>query len=166
MSVPISATITWAVCAPTPGMPRSRFSGSAKGAIASPIRVSNRAIRPSKAPIWSNSAFKRKRWWSVMRPCKARFSSGILPRNCFLASSASVSGSSQPATIAPSMARPETPSTSLATLASLMLASSSTLWMRLTTAARSRISSVRCRVKSRSARIGGGGMKLGESRPY
>ena len=36
-----------------------------------------------------------------------------------------------------SMARPETPRTSVATLASLMLASSSTFWMRLATAARS-----------------------------
>ena len=46
-----------------------------------------------------------------------------------------------------------------------MLASSSTFWMRLATVAWSRINWVRCRVRSRSSRIAGGGMKLGESRP-
>jgi hypothetical protein len=62
------------------------------------------------------------------------------------------------------MARPETPSTSVATPASLTLASSSTFWMRLTAAVRSWINCVRCRVKSRSSRIGGG-TKLGWSNP-
>jgi len=49
--------------------------------------------------------------------------------------------------------------------ASLMLASSSTFWMRSAAAARSRTSWVRWRVRSRSARTGGGGMKLASSRP-
>ena len=63
------------------------------------------------------------------------------------------------------MSRPETPSTSVATPASLMLASSSTFWMRLTAADRSWINCVRCRVRSRSSRIGCGGTKLAWSKP-
>ena len=65
-----------------------------------------------------------------------------------------------PAIMAWSMSRPETPRTSLATRPSLMLASSSTFWMRLATAAFSRINWLRCRVRSRSSRIGCGGTKL------
>src|SRR5512135_1728645 len=63
------------------------------------------------------------------------------------------------------MARPETPRTSVATEASLMLASSSTFGIRLATAAFSATSWLLCRVKSRSSRIGLGGMKLPRSRP-
>ena len=63
------------------------------------------------------------------------------------------------------MARPDTPSTSLATEPSLMLASSSTFWIRLATAVCSLTNCVRCRVRSRSSRCHAGGTKLARSKP-
>ena len=87
-------------------------------------------------------------------PRNACRSAGIFARSRPLASSASASGSSWPSIIARSMARPESPSTSVATLPSLMLASSSTFWMRLATDPRSATTCARCRVRSRSSRIG------------
>ncbi len=62
---------------------------------------------------------------------QARSSSAFLSRSRPLARLASRSGSSSPEAMAVSMARLETPSTSLATEASLMLAPSNSFWMRL-----------------------------------
>lgn len=76
-----------------------------------------------------------------------------------------MAGSLFPATSPASMARADTPSTPEATDASLMLAPSSTLAMRFSSAARSRIRLVRYRVSSRSSRSGRSGTKLARSRP-
>ncbi len=74
-------------------------------------------------------------------------------------------GASRPAISARIMARPETPSPSLAAPAGLMSASSGTSGTRSTTATRSWTGSVRCRVRARRARTSGGGTKPGASRP-
>ena len=76
------------------------------------------------------------------------------------ANSASAVTSLWPSTIASSIARAETPATSVATDASLRLAHSSTFCRPLTTSARSRTKIVRWRVRSRRSRWGSGGMKL------
>jgi len=68
-----------------------------------------------------------------------------------------LAGSVSPAISASSMSQPLAPGTSLATPASLMLASSNTFRTRLAAAVRSPISCVRWRVRSRSSRIGPGG---------
>ena len=60
---------------------------------------------------------------------------------------------------------PRPPSTSVATPASLILASSSTFWMRLAAADRSWINCVRSRVRSLNSRIGWGGTKMALSNP-
>jgi hypothetical protein len=65
------------------------------------------------------------------------------------ARSASVAGAVVPATRASGMARPETPSTSVATAASLMSASSNTLCSRLMARERSWTIVFRYRVKAR-----------------
>ena len=128
-------------------------------------RMPMRPINSSRCVTWSRCIRSRKRWWSVTRPCNATRSSGIFSRRRLRARSASFAGSVSPAISASSMSRPETPSTSVATPASLMLASSSTFWMRLAAADRSWINCVRCRVRSRNSRIGCGGTKLARSRP-
>ena len=61
MSGPISPTITSAARSPTPGIARSRPAAASNGFIASSIRSSSRAIRPSSASIWSISTRSRKR---------------------------------------------------------------------------------------------------------
>src|SRR5438093_12394943 len=68
--------------------------------------------------------------------------------------------------IASIMWRPDTPSTSEATDASLMLQSSSTFWIRLVTVARCCTKRRRFRVRSRSSRCGRAGTKLGRNRPH
>src|SRR4051812_34668431 len=74
-------------------------------------------------------------------------------------------GSVSPATSASSMSRPEVPMMSAATVSSLMPASSSALWSRLTSRARSWICVLRYRVRLRSSRIGLGGTKLAFNSP-
>src|SRR5262245_14889332 len=76
----------------------------------------------------------------VVRPKAAgqrRASAGSLPRNRPRASSAKTRGSVVPCASASSMARPDTPKMSLATVASLTPASSSALWRRFATRVRS-----------------------------
>jgi hypothetical protein len=63
------------------------------------------------------------------------------------------------------MARPDLVSSAEATLVSLIPASCVTFSSRCTTRVRSSIRVRRCRVRSRSARIGGGGTKLGRTGP-
>jgi hypothetical protein len=86
-----------------------------------------------------------------------RSAGGSSSRRRRLASSASTAGSRSPATIASSIARPETPVMSVATEESLIPASSSSFSRRWTSLARSRTIAVRVRVRSRSWRIGSGG---------
>src|SRR5687768_17477753 len=71
-----------------------------------------------------------------------------------------------PSTRAFSMAVPDTPKTSVATLDNLMLAVSSSLSVRLRSAARVSARVRRWRRRSRSSRITGGGPKLGLTRPW
>src|SRR4029077_13342279 len=66
----------------------------------------------------------------------------------------------EPSTTACSMWRPETPSTSLATEPSLILASSNTFWIRLAKVASICRIFTRIRVKSRKRRMVCGGTKL------
>ena len=61
------------------------------------------------------------------------------------------------------MSRPETPKTSVATLANLILAVSNNFSRRLRSAVRLSTSLRRYRVKSRGSRMGEGGTKLGRS---
>src|SRR5215217_4614315 len=76
------------------------------------------------ARIWPTSS----PCWSVRnRPANASRSAGSLLRSRPLANAASTAGSCVPATRASSIARPETPSTSVATLDNLIPASCRTL---------------------------------------
>ena len=64
------------------------------------------------------------------------------------------------------MARPDTPRMSVATAASLMLASSSTVCTRVATRVRSSATTARSRGRSRSSRCGRSGTKLARSNPH
>src|SRR5512132_1146711 len=109
--------------------PGSRAGGLAAGiaAIACSILVVSRSIWPSRASIWSSSILASSPWWASKRPVNAATSAACLPRSRPLASPASTLGSRWPAMSASSMARPETPMMSVATLDSLIRASSSSL---------------------------------------
>src|SRR5512133_2705207 len=74
-----------------------------------------RRWRPPGAPWWSRASPTSRAWWSPKRPRSAWRSWGSFLRSLPLASSASVLGSCSPATRAASIARPDTPSTSVAT---------------------------------------------------
>src|SRR5262249_1701982 len=93
-----------------------------------------------------------KAWCSLRWPRSARRSWGILRRNLPRARSASFSVSCSPAISRSRMSRPETPRISVATDPSLILASSSTLWIRLATRVCSSANCVRSRVRSRRSR--------------
>ena len=84
----------------------------------------------------------------------------VVRRNWPLARSAIASAEASPSISARSIVRPDTPKTSLATLASLMLAVSRSFRSRLRSAAWLSTSSRRQRSSSRSSRSGRGGTKL------
>src|SRR3954464_7518475 len=86
---------------------------------------------------WRKIAPIHSRWWASKCPASASRRAGIFLRIWRRASSASTSGSVSPATSAWSMSRPGLPRMSAATVSSLMPASSSALWSRLTSRARS-----------------------------
>jgi hypothetical protein len=65
-----------------------------------------------------------------------------------------------------SIARPDTPNTSLTTLANLMLALSSSLSVRFCSVVSVSDKERRSRTRSRRSRLGGGGTKLGLTRPW
>src|SRR5215218_1743050 len=67
------------------------------------------------APWWSRASPTSNAWWSPKRPRSAWRSWGSFLRSLPLASSARALGSRSPATRAASIARPETPRTSVAT---------------------------------------------------
>jgi hypothetical protein len=75
---------------------------------------------------WASTWPTRKAWWGRKRPARACRNAGSLRRSAPRARSAKTSGSRVPWVRASSMARPETPSTLLATEANLMPASSRT----------------------------------------
>jgi hypothetical protein len=96
-------------------------------AIVSSILAVSRSIWPPRVSIWSSSILASQAWWSQNWPVRASTSAACLTRSRPLASSASALGSRCPATSASSMARPETPKMSVATVPSLIRASSSSL---------------------------------------
>src|SRR6266851_1159489 len=108
----------------------------------------------------------RNAWCGRKRPASAWRKAGSFLRNLPRARSASTSGSVVPCTSASSIARPDTPRMLVATDASLIPASCSSLCRRLAARVRSWISTRRCRVRSRSSRIGAGGTKLPRSSPH
>jgi hypothetical protein len=80
---------------------------------------SGRRWRLPGAPWWARASPTSNAWWSPKRPRSAWRSWGSFLRSLPLASSARTWGSRSPATRAASIARPETPRTSVATEALL-----------------------------------------------
>jgi hypothetical protein len=112
----------------------ARSSGAVPGGwaagmapISSWMRLVSRSIWMPSASMWSSSILASSAWWSSKRPVSAATNAARLPRIRPLASSASTLGSRCPAISAASMARPETPMMSVATVPSLIRASSSSL---------------------------------------
>jgi len=135
MSGPISAMTFSILVRLRPGMSSRRWNASC-GSKAS----SRCAIRTLNCSLWLPDSSRG----STVVPAKsgdARCSSlptpasvaGILPRSRPSAKSAILSVSSSPRNKARNIARPDLPNTSEATAPNLMLASSSSLWMRLAT---------------------------------
>ena len=140
---PISARMTSAVARLTPGMATRRWMRLSYGTVSARIRsfkVSNRVLSSS---MCSSTARHMKRWCSRTRPSNACSRAGILARSRPRANSANCAGSLSPRMSASSMARTETPWLSVATAASLMLASSMTFCNRLLAAARSSVRRLR-----------------------
>jgi hypothetical protein len=88
--------------------------------------------------MWARTWATSSPWCSVRnRPANASRNAGSLVRSRPLANAASTAGSWVPATRASSIARPEAPMTSVATLESLIPASCKTLSSRWTSRLRS-----------------------------
>jgi hypothetical protein len=138
MSGPISATMTSAARWSTPPMVSNSATLAAEGAISCWIRADSTAM------VWSRSSMWARIWPTSSRdgrcgtgrpgppPAPAAWSGAEL-----LANAASTCGSWVPATRASSIARPETPMMSVATLESLIPASWRTLSSRWTSRVRS-----------------------------
>src|SRR5271165_2266555 len=129
------------------------------------MRRSSAATSCSAASSRRSCIAKRNRWCSFILPSSASTSSARLRRSCPLARAAISWADALPSIRAFSIARPDTPKTSLATLASLMLAVSSSFSSRLRSAAWLSISLRRYRSSSRKSRSGAGGTKLLAIRP-
>src|SRR5215204_1830607 len=94
------------------------------------MRPSRAAMAPSRCSRWARASPTSSPWCSPKRPRSAWRSWGSFLRSLPLANSARTWGSRSPATKASSIARPETPRTSVATESSLMPASSRVFWIR------------------------------------
>ena len=130
MSAPISATMTSAARCPPPGSSQPVAGPRRKGPSPPRSASSRRAIAASRWSTWARCSRSMNGVVVPNRPGqRLRAARGSCSQPA-LASSASTSGSRSPAISASSIARPDTPSTSVATEASLMLASSSTFWTR------------------------------------
>jgi len=165
MSIPISATMAAAVSASTPGMVTSKACWAAKGRVAAPIAASTSArSRPisSKRRMCIRSS---RRWCSASEPSRARASRSILLRNRRLARSAMAAGAALPSARARCISMPDTPNTSLITPTSLMPALSSSLSVRLRSAAMVPTRALRWRTSSRNTLIAGSGTKLARTSP-
>ena len=149
-----------------PGMLISRSRAARKGSIAASMRSSRRAMSALWASTRSRNSRAMNAWCSPNRPVNASVRAGIFERILRLARSASVAGSRWPAISASSIARPETPVIWEATEDSLMPASSRSFSSRCTSRVRSRVITVRVRVRSRNARIGAGGTKDAFTNPW
>ena len=126
----MSAMMVSAARLPTPVMVASRSRAWANGASTRSMWVSSSPIEASSCSRWAMARRTSRAWWSPNRPRSAWRSWGSLARNLPLANSASTPGSRSPLIKAVSIARPDTPSTSVATESSLMPASSKVFWMR------------------------------------
>ena len=131
MSSPNSAIITAASVQSTPGISCNKVSCAAYGLSFSWMRCSKKARSFSAVSSRSSCNFNRKRWCSSSFPSRASSSCGIFFRRSPLAKSAISCALAFPAIMARSISRPETPKTSVATLANLMLALSSSFSRRL-----------------------------------
>jgi hypothetical protein len=97
--------------------------------------VSSSAIEASSCPEVRQGQADQQRMVATKPALQRLAQLGELGAQPALASSASIPGSRSPAIRAASIARPETPSTSVATESSLMPASSRSCWMRWPSAA-------------------------------
>ena len=97
----------------------------------------------SSASTCASIRASRNAWWSRNRAVSALRSCGSFARSRALARSASTCGSATPPIRARIISRPDTPITSVATVASFTPASSRTLCSRLTSLVRARISDLR-----------------------
>ena len=165
MSVPISATMTCAVRACTPGIVRSSSTAGAKGTSCSSIASDSRSIASSRKSRCARIDDTIRACSGSKRPSSASCSAGIFARSLPLASSARTVASVVPDTSASSIARPDAPRMFDATQSSLMPVSSRILCSRLASRWRSAICVLRYLVRFRSARIGLGGTKLARSSP-
>ena len=121
--------------------------------------------------VWASTrsrySWAMNAWCAVKRPLSASVRIGIFGRILPLANSASTAGSAVPwlSIRACSINRPDTPVISLATEDSLIPESSSSFSSRWISLVRSRVITVRARVRSRKARIGSGGTNEARTRP-
>jgi len=164
MSTPISATMAAAVSASTPGLVISKACWAAKGRMAAWTAASTSA---RSRPISSKRRMcilSSKRWCSASGPSRASRSS--LRRRRRLARSAMAAGAAPPSAKARSISMPDTPNTLLITPASLMPAPSSSVSVRLRSAAMVPTSALRWPTRSRRTLTSGGGTKLGRTSPW
>src|SRR5262249_36399907 len=124
MSTPISATITDAAVALTPGIVIRRSTAARKGSIAASICASNSLTVCSRCAIICRCCLSKNRWWAVTLPCSAWARVSRDADSCSLPKAASFLASVCPAMIALSIRRPLWPNTSAPTEANFTLASS------------------------------------------
>ena len=117
------------------------------------------------ASIRSRNSRVMNRWWSPNRPVNASVNAGIFGRILGCTSSAIAAGSCSPSINASSIARADTPVMLETTEVSFTPASSRSFSSRCASRLRSRVMTVRARVRSRSWRIGGGGTNEARTSP-
>ena len=122
MSVPTSAAMTWAVRRPTPGIVSTAATVVSKWVSRRATSASNSSISASRCSKWCNCRPSMNRWWSPTKPRRASSNWPSFSRSRLRASPANALGSVSPSARAAGMARPEAPSTPVATEDSLMLA--------------------------------------------
>src|SRR5215472_14209753 len=118
MSTPISATITDAAVALTPGIVIRRSTAARRGSSAASICASN------SLTVCCRCCLSKNRWWAVTLPCSAWARVSRDADSCSLPKAASFLASVCPAMIALSIRRPLWPNTSAPTEANFTLASS------------------------------------------
>lgn len=96
--------------------------------------------------MWSSTILISSAWWSSKRPLSASTSAARLDRILPLAKLARTCGSRSPAMSASIIARPETPKMSVATVDTLISASSSSFSTRCLCRERSSVNCTRKRV--------------------
>src|SRR5215207_4383542 len=114
---------SWTAAPGSPPGPRAGGVAVGMAVIVSSTLPVSWSIWPPRVSIWSSSIRATKAWWSENWPVRASTSAACLTRSRPRANSASTLGSRSPVISASSMARPETPKMSVATVESLIRAS-------------------------------------------